>query len=109
MNRDLKGIADYIRNQVSPPARRGISAGINKRLEDSTKGGDRRIEIEDVDARSKTGFPESTTNKRTDPKLAYGGTKAPLPKDADNRVHSLERENLKLKSKESLLELEIRK
>ncbi len=62
--------------------------------------------MEDVESRSKTGFGDG--NRRTDPKLAYGG-KAALPKDADNRVHSLERENLKLKSKESLLELEIRK
>jgi hypothetical protein len=105
MNRDLKGIAEYIRDRVSPPGRKALSGAINKRLEGSAN---RRIEIEDVEYKSKTGFPDSGTNKRTEPKLAYGG-KAPLPKDADNRVHSLERENLKLKSKESLLELEIRK
>lgn len=106
MNRDLKGIADYIRDRVSPPGRKALSGAINKRLEDSAKR--RIIEVEDTEYKSKTGFPDSSTNKRTEPKLAYGG-KAPLPKDADNRVHSLERENLKLKSKESLLELEIRK
>ena len=50
------------------------------------------------------------TGKRAEPKLAYGG-KAPLRPsgDVNDRVHSLERENLKLKTKENLLELEIRK
>jgi hypothetical protein len=105
MNRDLKGIGDYIRDRVSPAGSKGFKGAMNKRLEDSAN---RRIEIEDTEYKSKTGFPDSGANKRTEPKLAYGG-KAPLPKDSENRVHSLERENLKLKSKESLLEMEIRK
>ena len=47
--------------------------------------------------------------KRTDPKLAYGRIPKPGPCDVNDRAHSLERENLKLKAKENLLELEIRK
>jgi hypothetical protein len=42
--------------------------------------------------------------------LAYGrAPKLSGPGDIKDRVHSLERENLKLKAKENLLELEIRK
>ncbi len=104
MNRDLKGIGEYIRDRVSPQRSKtnSISGAIKKKLEDSLS------KLDDSDHKNRIGFTDVGTNKRTDPKLAYGG-KAPLPKDADNRVHSLERENLKLKSKESLLELEIRK
>jgi len=53
---------------------------------------------------------ESADKKRSDPKLAYGrAPKLSGPGDIKDRVHSLERENLKLKAKENLLELEIRK
>ncbi len=53
---------------------------------------------------------DSSDKKRHEPKLAYGRPARPLGGDHINdRVHSLERENLKLKSKENLLALEIRK
>ena len=110
MNRDLRGIGEFIRDKVSPPRSKAnsISGVIKKKIEDSFSS-QKKNEVDDSDFKVRNGFTDVGANKRTDPKLAYGGGKAPLPKDADNRVHSLERENLKLKSKESLLELEIRK
>jgi len=92
MNRDLSGISTYISDEVS-----GAAAEGRKR---------RHITFQEAET-SKEGHH----SKRTEPKLAYGANtgKASRPKDADDRVHSLERENLKLKAKENLLELEIKK
>ena len=89
MNRDLKGVSVYVRDEV--PAMK----------EERKKG---HISFQD-------GIETSENKQRSEPKLAYGANtgKAARPKDADDRVHSLERENLKLKAKENLLELEIKK
>jgi hypothetical protein len=45
---------------------------------------------------------------RSDPKLAYSKSK-PMGSEVNDKVHSLERENIQLKTKENLLELEIKK
>lgn len=59
-----------------------------------------RVQIDDT----------STGERRAEPKLAYGGGRQKVNGgDVEDRVHSLERENLKLKAKENLLENEIRK
>jgi hypothetical protein len=62
-------------------------------------GGGPRVTINDLS--------DAADKKRNEPKLAYG--RAPKIGDVNDRVHSLERENLKLKAKENLLELEIKK
>ena len=106
MNRDsmnLGGIDNFIRDRVSPPARENRN-GINNDL---------KREVGDFGSKQ-------TPTGRTQPRLAYGGAAtgggntAGRPGSAvkahkDDRIHSLERDNLKLKSKSSLLELEIKK
>jgi len=63
-----------------------------------------RVTIDDISDISGGGA------RRPEPKLAYGRpAKAGTSTDINDRVHSLERENLKIKAKENLLELEIRK
>ena len=105
MNRDLSGISTFIRDQLPTAAEERKKPHITFQGEDTSGGGGGGGTSHFGGGGGEGG------GKRADPKLAYGTNsgKTIRPKDADDRVHSLERENLKLKTKENLLELEIKK